>query len=110
MDDSNDIFRNTGTSQCKCKAFGCQRGLRRRFKQDGVASNDSGENGIDRNEVGKAGNGEIRNRICKFMTHFQGAITRTTPSGTRLMYRRNPSLSVSVRGTSAKDDSAMDSI
>jgi hypothetical protein len=27
-----------------------------------------------------------------------------------LMYRRNPSLSVSVRGTSAKDDSAMDNI
>lgn len=37
-------------------------------------------------------------------------MTRTTPIGVRLMYRLNPGLSVFVRGTSAREDSAMDNI
>lgn len=43
-------------------------------------------------------------------THFQGEMTSTTPIGVRLMYRLNPGLSVSARETSARDDSAMESI
>lgn len=43
-------------------------------------------------------------------TNFQGAITKTTPSGSRLMYRLNPGRSVSSRETSERQDSAMESI
>ena len=43
-------------------------------------------------------------------TYFQGAITKTTPRGSRLMYRLNPGRSVSLRETSERQDSAMESM
>lgn len=46
----------------------------------------------------------------KTIAYFQGAITSMTPNGVRLMYRLNPGLSVSASETSAKDDSAIDSM
>jgi len=50
------------------------------------------------------------NRMATRETHFQGAITRTTPRGTRLMYLRKPGLSVSCKLTSARLELAMSSI
>jgi hypothetical protein len=51
-----------------------------------------------------------RNQVEFTMTHFQGAITKTTPSGSRLMYRLKPGLSVSFNSTGARAWSAMDSM
>lgn len=42
--------------------------------------------------------------------YFQGAMTNITPNGVLLMNRRNPGLSVSVKGTSARASEAIDSM
>jgi len=111
MDNLNDVLRDTSASQGKGKPFGCQRCLRRRFDQNCIACNDGREYRIDGDKEGEAATCEIRDlmSICG-RTYFQGAITRTIPSGVRLIYRLNPGLSVLVRGTSAREDSAMDNI
>lgn len=105
-----NIFWDSCTRQSSREAFSSQRCLRGRLEQNHISSNDCWEDRIDRRQVREAALFSCGTFDARMITYFHGAITNTTPKAVRLMYRLNPGLSVSVRGTSAREDSAMDNI
>jgi hypothetical protein len=82
------------------------------FKRTAFPAINAGITQLTDVKYGKLGQvaAKIGKQGMKTQAYFHGAIQSTTPIGIRRMNLLNPGLSVSFRGISARDDSAMESM